>query len=242
MKKISKVMKNFLKPIVGLSLMVFLFASCKKNDSDYARTPVAGLMAFNLAADKNAVAFTLSGNYLGNNTLAYTNFTGAYLPVYTGTREVRAIDYNTNSTLATTTGNFTDSSYYSVFLTGANGNYRNVLVKDELQPLTAASGKAWVRYINAVPDSTVAPVVTITASGDNVISTGSPYASVSNFVQVNAGTVNTAISNGTTVSANRSITLEENKVYTVLFVGLPSSTDASTAVQVKFIQNGTVAP
>lgn len=242
MKKISGVMKNFLKPLAGLSLMALVFASCKKNDSDFTPTPVAGLMAFNLAADKPAVAFTLSGNFLGSNILAYTNYTGAYLPIYTGTREVRAIDYSNNNTLAISTGNFADSSYYSVFLTGANGNYRSVLVKDELQPLTAASGKAWVRYINAVPDSTVAPVVTITANGDNVISTGAAYATVSNFVQVNAGTVNTAISNGTTVSANRAITLEENKVYTVLFVGLPSPTDASSAVQVKFIQNGTVTP
>jgi hypothetical protein len=242
MKNVSNAVKNFLRPLTGLGLVALLFASCKKNDSDYTPNPVAGVMAFNLAADKNAVAFTLSGNYLGSNTLAYTNYTGAYLPVYTGTRDVKAIDYNISNILATTTGNFADSSYYSVFLTGFNGNYRNVLVKDELESLTAASGKAWVRYINAVPDSSIAPVVTITANGDNVVSTSSPYASVSSFVQVNAGAVNTAISNGTTVSANRTITLEENKVYTVLFVGLPSPTDASTAVQVKFIQNATVTP
>jgi len=242
MKRIMYVGRSFTKQFVGLCIAIVLLASCKKSNDNYVRTPVAGIMAFNLAVDKPAVGFTLSGNYLGNTALAYTNYTGSYLPIYTGTRDLNAIDVNTSLTLASTTGNFADSGYYSTFLLGANGSYKNVLVEDKLLPLTVASGKAWVRYINAVPDSTVGLNVTVASNGESVISESAGYGHVSSFVQVNAGSVNTSISNGGSITANRAITLEENKVYTVLFVGLPNQTDQALGVQVKFIQNGIVTP
>lgn len=232
----------FIKPLAGLGLAALLFASCKKDDvNDDIKTPVAGLMAFNLATDKAAIGFTLSGNNLGSAQLGYTNFTGAYLPVFVGSREVRSFDYITGSTLAIATAAFADSNYYSVFLLGVNGNYRNVVVKDELIPLTPVSGKAWVRYINAIADTVApAPVVKIGPAGTEAFNETAAYASVSGFKQVNAGPVNTSVNNGAAITASRSITLEENKIYTVLFTGLPGQADPEKTVQVKFIQNGTV--
>jgi len=216
-----------------------LFAACVKSDNnDYLQQPAAGLMAFNLAPDKPAIGFTLSSNSLGNTTINYTGYTGTYLPIYLGDREVRSFDYFTGSTLALANGSFADSMYYSAFLIGADGNYRNVVVKDELAPLTVVPGKAWVRYINAIVDSTNSPTVTI---GEGISETA-PYASVSSFAQVNTGSVSIAVNNGSNISATRTITIEENKVYTVLFVGIPNATDPDKAVQIKFIQNGTVTP
>ena len=196
-------------------------------------------MAFNLAPDKSAIGFTLSGNQLGSQPLGYSNFTGAYLPVFVGNREVRSFEYGSGSTLAISNGNFADSMYYSVFLLGANGVYRNLLVKDELDSLDAVPGKAWVRYINAVPDSSSAHVVTI---GESSFAETAPYASVSSFKQVDAGDVSTGISNGGNISASRTINLEVNKIYTVLFSGIPGTTDPAKAVQIRFIQNGTITP
>jgi Domain of unknown function (DUF4397) len=226
-------------PVAGILLLVFSFSACKKNN-DYVRTPAAGLMAFNLAPDKTAVGYSLSGNQLGNAALNYTNYTGAYLSVYLGNRELKSFDYNTGSTIATATGNFSDSMFYSVFLLGVNGSYRNVLVNDGLNSLTPAAGKAWIRYINAIPDSTSAvPKVTI---GESSVNEPAPYATVSSFKQVNAGTVNTGITNLINITASRAITIEENKIYTVLFAGLPTRTDSVQAVQVKVIQNGSLTP
>ncbi len=240
MKKLLNVLRFSMKPLAGLFVVALVFSACKKNDVENVRTPAAGVMAFNLAPDKSAVGYTLSGNQFGNAALNYTNFTGAYLPVFSGNREVRSFDFNTGSTIALANGNFADSMYYSVFLLGANGAYRNVVVNDELDSLAAGTGKAWVRYINAIPDSvSAAPVVTI---GENTVNETAAYATVSSFKQVNAGAVNTGITNGTNIVASRSITLEQNKIYTVLFVGIPASTDSAKAVQVKFIQNGTIAP
>jgi Domain of unknown function (DUF4397) len=234
MKKLKNAIGSYGLPLAGLLLTVLLFAACKKEDPNTVYTPVAGVMAFNLAPDKAAVGFTLSGNLLGNAPLNYTGYTGVYLPVYTGTREVRSVEYYMGSTIASSSMNFADSAYYSAFLLGANGNYRNLVVKDELESITPVAGKAWVRYVNAIPDSTSAPAITIGVDNENAA-----YATVSAFRQVNAGSVNTAVSNGSTINASRNLTLEENKVYTILFVGLPNPTDPANAVQIRFIQNGT---
>lgn len=232
----------FKRPMAALFVSVLLFSACKKDDSNDVRIPVAGLMAFNLSPDQAPVGFTLSGNNLGNGPLNYTSYTGAYLPVYTGTREVRSYNLNTGSTIAIASGNFADSMYYSAFLLGANGSYRNLVVKDELDSLPAVSGKAWVRYINAIADSTVSPVVKIGSGGeDDGLDESAAYAHVSPFAQINAGSVNTSV-NGGSITASRTITLEQNKIYTVLLLGLPNQTDTAKAVQIRFIQNGTIEP
>jgi Domain of unknown function (DUF4397) len=234
MKTLKNVLRSYRLPLAGLLLTMLLFAACKKIDSgEPVYTPAAGVMAFNLAPDKDAIGFALSGNTLGNAALNYTGFTGVYLPVHTGTREVRSFDNFTGSTLAISSNNFTDSSYYSAFLLGANGNYRNVVIKDEVELLTPVAGKAWVRYVNAIADSASVTAITIGADNENA-----PYATVSAFRQVNAGSVNIAVNNGSSINASRTISLEENKIYTVLLVGLPNQTDPAKAVQIRFIANG----
>jgi len=138
------------------------------------------------------------------------------------------------TTIAISSTTFADSAYYSAFVMGANGNYRNVVVKDEVDLVTPVAGKAWVRYVNAIPDSVSTPSVTV---GTNTES--APYATVSAFAQVDAGPVNIAVTNGGSINATRTITMEENKVYTVLLAGLPGATDPVNAVQIRFITNGT---
>jgi hypothetical protein len=235
MNKLKNVMGSFGVPVLGLVLAMLLFAACKKQDVNQVNTPAAGVMAFNLAVDKPAVGFALSGGTaLGNAALNYTGYTGIYLPVYTGTREVRAFEYFSGATIATTSKTFLDSAYYSAFLMGANGNYRTVVVKDDVETPTPVAGKAWVRYVNAIPDSASAVSVTIGSNTET-----SAYATVSAFTPVAAGPVTFAVSNGGTINASRTITLEENKVYTVLLAGLPNPTDPEKVVQIRFIQNGT---
>jgi Domain of unknown function (DUF4397) len=200
------------------------------------------LMAFNLSPDQNAVVMSLGGSNLGNASLAYNSYTGTYLPVYTGARELRSFDFNSGNTLATSNATFADSGYYSAFLLGTTGNYRNVVVRDDLETLTSTAGKAWVRYINAIPDSVNAPMVTIAAGGTNVFNETGNYGNVSSFAMVNAGEVTASVTNGEGVNTTRNITLEENKVYTVLLTGLPVTTDSTRDAEVKFIVNGTVTP
>ena len=242
-------MKNFFSsirmPLVAatcLVLVTVLFAACSKfnDDDNNNNTPVSGLMAFNLAPDKSSIGIALSGSNLTNAPLAYTNFTGTYQRIYTGSREVESYDNTSDSTISTVNYNFEADKYYSLFVAGANGVYTNIITHDNFDSLSSASGKAYVRYINAIPDSTK-PTVTITANGNNVINAPAAFSSVSDFTAADPGELTVTVKNNSTIDANRIISLEQGKAYTVLLVGIPGATDTAKTVQIKYILNGSLA-
>ena len=231
----------FFISLAGFLLMAFLFSACKK-DNDVPNTPVAGLMAFNLAPEQSSIGIAINGSNLTSSPLNYTNYTGGYQPVYVGNREVESYDFATGSTLASTTQLFEDSAYYSVFFVGVNGNYKNIVVEDNIDSLSATSGQAFVRYINAITDSTGQPTVTISASGTNVFNDNASFASVSQFKPITSGDISINVTSNSDVNASRTISLDEGKIYTVLLTGTPGASDSTNAVQIKFIQNGEVTP
>lgn len=239
MKKVFSSFRLSFMSLSGLLAVAILFSACSKfNDDNNSNNPAAALMSFNLAPDQEAVAITLSGNSIGNQPLAYTNYSGIYQLVFPGNRRVESFNASSDSSVAAVDYTFSTDKYYSLFVTGANGNYSNVITNDNFDSLTAATGKAFVRYINAIPDSTK-PVVTISAGGTNVINDNASFNNISDFKAVEAGNVTININNNSTINnVNRTISLEQGKVYTVLLVGLPGSTDATKAVQIKYITNG----
>jgi hypothetical protein len=239
MKKKMKYVKKILVATSSVLLLAVLFAACKKNLDVENNNPVAALMAFNLVADKPALGISLGGSSITSAPLSYSNYTGSYLTIYPGNREIVAYDYNSPAPLATTTANFELNKYYSLFVVGAGGTYKNVVVNDNLDSLSATSGEAYVRYINAIPDSS-RPLVTISAAGSNLVNKNEDFATVSEFKGINPGEITVKISNGSTISATRTINLEKGKVYTILLAGIPGQTDAEKQVQIKYITNGTV--
>ena len=241
MKTLSFFLRRHSIPLTGFLLMMFLFSACKKTLDTATQPPVAGLMAFNLVPDKEAVGFTISGNNLTNFPLRYTNYTGNYQPVYIGSRDVASYDFNSGNTLATVNQLFKDSAYYSVFAVGANGMYKNVLVEDKLDSLSSTTGQAFVRYVNAIADSTQQPLVTVSAGGTNVFSDATPFATVSGFKGVTPGDVSIKVTGESAINSSRDITVEQGKIYTILLVGIPGQTDSTKAVQIKFIQNGVLS-
>jgi hypothetical protein len=211
--------------------------SCKKDNDDNTGIPVSGLMAFNLAPDVSAAGFSLSGSTLPSGPLAYNSFTGAYLAIYPGSRSVESFSYNSGGSLAASTFNFEPSKYYSVFLVGTDSTFENVIVADELDSLSG-SGKAFVRYINAISDAST-PAVTISSNGSEVVNDNAAYKTVSAFTAVDPGSIAISVSNGSTIDADRTITLEQQKIYTILLTGKPDGT-GDAAVQIKFIENGSI--
>lgn len=220
-----------------------LLAACSKRDAVPA-TPTSGLMAFNLIPDSTTgpVVFALSNKSITNAPLAFTYYTGAYLPIYSGTRELGLyLASNSDSALATTSFLAEDKKYYSAFALGANGTYKNLVTDDNLDSIPTSTGNAFVRYINAIPDSSQ-PVVTITANGTDIVKKNVSFGTVSDFTGIAPGDITVNISNDSTITANRSITLAKDQVYTVLIMGMPKATDTAKAVQIKYIINGTVTP
>lgn len=222
-----------------LALSVFMTSCLKDNDNDIPQADAAGLMAFNLATDQNAVGVSISGNVLTNTALNYTGYTGTYLGIYPGNRSIESFEAYNGTSLATVSRDFQVDRFYSVFVAGADSNYRNILVEDNFDSLSYGSGKAYVRFVNAIPDST-GPQVTITANGNNVISRTAAFAYVSDFVAADPGQLTIDVSNNGTVDVDRTFAVEAKKVYTILLTGAPGSTAAPIAI--KYVENGTLQP
>lgn len=239
-------MKNYLlhtrKYLTALGVLLIvgaLLIACKKDDDNGTPVPVSGLMAFNLVPDQEAVGFALSGSTLTNAPLTYTNYTGRYLNVYAGNYTVQA--YGRDSTLASEDYNFSPDQYYSLFVAGKEGVYRNIIVHDNIDSLSSTSGMAYVRYINAIPDSS-APAVNISAGSEEIANEAAPFGHVSEFAEVGSGDITIAVNNESDIAANRTISVEGGKVYTILLIGVPGSTDPDREVQIKYIENGTLTP
>lgn len=216
-----------------------ILSSCSKtNDTSYQNTAVSAVMAFNLT-DKSSVGFSLSGTALVSSGISFNGYTGGYLSVYAGAYDVKSYDATAGTTLAETSNTYDTSKYYSVFAVGANGTYQNITVKDNYDSLS--SNNAYIRYINAIPDSTK-PVITVNASGQVVINETGGFGTVSSFVAVTPGDVTITAGNGGTIQTTRTITnIAQGNVYTVLISGFPGATDTTKAVQIKYINNGTLS-
>jgi len=227
--------------VAGFVAIAVLLAACSKfNDDNNSNTPVAALMAFNLAPDQAGIGITLAGNNLTNSALAYTNYTGTYQLIYPGSRNVESYNVTNDSSLAKGDYNFAQDKYYSLFVTGANGSYSNVITQDNFDSLVKITGKSHIRYINAIADS-AKPTVTIASAATNVFDDNVSFNAVSDFKVADAGNVTASVNNNGNINASRTISLEEGKVYTVLLVGQPGATDSARKVQIKYITNGSLS-
>ena len=237
MKKLMSLFRKNLLPITGVFLVAILFGACKKSDVNNVRTPAAGLMAFNLIPNSGGIGVAIGNNNLTPQALYFNNFTGTYKAVYTGERTLESYSFGSGSTLAKTPHNFKDSSYYTVFVMGVNDDYSNVFVEDKLEVLPQDDKtKTYVRFVNAIPDSS-ASKVTISAGGEDVFNNISSFKEVSEFKEVASGDVVVKIDNESTIDKSRTISLEKGKIYTVLLTGMPGSANSDFNVDIKFITN-----
>ncbi|MBS1751786.1 MAG: DUF4397 domain-containing protein [Bacteroidetes bacterium] len=239
MKNLTSVKKNVLI-LVTFLIGVATLPSCLKDTGNNTQSPVAGLMAFNLSTSAPAIGFTLSGNNLTNTPLAYTNYTGGYLGIYAGTRPVIAFDASGGNILASSDYTFEQEKYYSLFLVG-DTSYQNIVVKDKIDTLAGKPGKAYIRYINAIA-GLGSPVVKISQNGNDVINGNANFGNVSDFAVVQAGQITIKVNSNDTLQVERTITVDERKVYTALLTGKPGVSDSVKAVSIKYITNGTLSP
>jgi hypothetical protein len=224
-----------------IAVVLLGLVSCSKSLDDNGvsnNIPVAALMAFNVTGDKT-VSLALSGSHLTSQPLNYANYTGTYLRIYAGNRTLEARDGYGGSVLASLPFSFDSSRYYSAFVTGEKGVYRNVVVRDNLDSLSGANGQAYVRYINAIPDSLNGAVVSLTSNGTTISSQTAAYGSVSNFTAIAPGQVTVAV-NKDGVNKTRTLDLEQRKVYTVLLTKNVSSGSPADSLNIRYITNGTL--
>jgi hypothetical protein len=217
-----------------------LASSCNKlDDGDDGQAAVSGLMAFNLAVDQQAIITTLNGNSVSNAPLSYGNYTGTYVAVYSGNRNIRSFNATGGAELATKDVILDTNMYYSTFLLGVNNNYSQLVVHDDFEGMSSTTGKAYFRYIQAIPGTNPVNVV-MNSGGSEVLNDQALFGNVTEFASVDPGELDITLSNGSNIDTSRSIDLEAKKVYTILLMGQPDATDEVKRPQIKFILNGTL--
>jgi hypothetical protein len=219
-------------------LLTLVFSSCVKFNDDTDDEPAAGVLGFNLAPDIASGGFTFSGTSLSSSPLAFGNYTGAYLKVAPGIKEVVG---HSSGAAVTTPESFEleEQKYYSTFLLGFNNAYETRTVHDNFSGLSAISGKGYIRYINAVPDL-VHPTITFTTSGGtHIVNENAEFTAISGFVEASPGELTIRFTNGGSIDTSRTITVTAAMVYTVMVTGHSAGT-GDAAVQIRYISHGTL--
>ena len=223
--------------LAALFLGVFLI-SCSPDDDNYYIDPdqIAGFMAINTVTDQESIGVSLSGVRVGQ-PLTYRAYTGGYLNIFPGERSTNSFSPYSGNTLTTLDFDYKKGNYYSLFITGREDDYDNIVVKDPLNDLEVRDSIAYVRYINAIPgaDSTAINVSGKTAS---IFEDFAPYQEVSDFIPIKPQTVTVKVETGDETNVEREIQLEDRKVYTLLIVGDPESDEEWTEPQIRYIENG----
>lgn len=221
------------KAILFFALLVLL-VGCSKDD-DANNTEVAGLMTFHLVSDQPSIGVSLSGNTLPGSPYSYLGYTGYYANIFPGTRSIESFGAASTPLLSSSYA-FSAGEYYSLFVVGAAGVYRHIVVEDDFDSLSATAGRSYIRYINAIPDSAMA-TVEIGEPGGSLNFTPS-FGEVSDFQAVTAGSVTITVSANLVQDTSRTITLEEKKAYTILLTGRRDATNPDEQIQIRFVENG----
>ncbi|HRE51983.1 MAG TPA: DUF4397 domain-containing protein [Flavitalea sp.] len=219
-----------------IMLTLALGIGCKKTPVEENTKPVAGLMSFNLAPDKSGVRISVSGDVINSQGLNYEQYSTIYQEVEPGHHIIESA--SGGAMMASAGFHFEEDNFYSLFVLGNQGTYSNIIVRDKYENLSDASGKTFLRYVNAIPDSSDL-TVTIAATGANISVPGIHYAHVSDFVSLNNGLdVVVRISNGNDVETEGIFNFVNGRVYTVVFTGIPGTGDESKSVKIHSVMTG----
>ncbi len=216
-----------------------LLVSCVKGGGTNYMVSNAALKVVNLAPDQPAVIVNLSGNALTNSALAYGGYTASYLNFAPGVYTVTSV--NAGNTLASVSYNFLASSYYSLFVTANNNSFHNVISNDTFNNFITGQGNAYIRYVNAISDTVNNARVNVTSGTTSVFGDNASFGTVSGFKAVAAGTVNVRASSTAPADTSGSFVVTSDYAYTILLSGVPGSTDVSKRVQIRMLENGSLA-
>lgn len=232
--------KKIAFPAAMMLLFAMVFAACKKTEP--AHVPAAGLMAFNLAPDVNNLGIAVDNNSISNVPLPFATFTQGYRSIYAGNRTLSSFEFSTGQTLNSAPQTFKDSAYYSLFVMGTEDDYTNVFVEDHIGSLNA-SGKAFVRYVNAVTGESVS-TVRISEDGTVLFDDNNKMGFVSDFKEVTPGSVSVVLTNPgqDDVVTRDDLQVAENGVYTILLIGTPGKEGTDEKMQVRMAHYGSVTP
>jgi hypothetical protein len=162
-------------------------------------------------------------NAKAGTNLMFPDATG-YLPVPSGTRNVKVKVTGTATTVIEANLPLQADAYYSVFAVDSVSKISAVVLADTLT--TPAAGKAHVRFVHLSPN---APAVDVAVTGGPVIWSNKSFRGATSFLPLDAGTYNLEVrlaGTATVALPLPGVTLQAGKIYTVFARGFAGGTGA----------------
>lgn len=202
-----------------MTAVAFSFASCKDDDDDMTPAPVptyAGLMVTHASPDGPGVDLLVDNVKINNAALNYPGNT-PYIPVTSGSRNIKVIVGGTPTTVIDATLPLAANKSYSVFAIDSVSVISALAIEDNLA--NPAAGKAHIRFIHLSPD---APAVDVALDGGAVVFGDYTFKEYSDFTPLDAGTydLEVRVAGTSTVALDIDpIVLSAGKIYTVFAKG-----------------------
>jgi hypothetical protein len=198
-------------------LGITILSSCKKDDEYDVGETAAQVSLINASTNAGDSRLYVDGTLRTPTNVAYGNASG-YYGTFVGNQTVEVKSASGDATLTSSSTQLDALGYYSFVLVGQNNSLGLVTVSD---PGTApASGKARVRFVNAVTNANTASL----SNGSSTVADQVSYRAVSAPAEVNAGSYTFTAVSGNSRSAATTATLEAGKVYVVYAKGLIGGT------------------
>jgi hypothetical protein len=207
--------------VLMTTLLVVLFASCKKNE-DVVTAPVeeANIIIKHASPDAPNVDLLVDGVKINTSAVGFNTNTG-YLKIKAGARNIKVNAVGSTTSVINSNLTLAKDKNYTLYAANRLSNIEPVLVEDNLT--APAAGKAHIRFVHLSPD---APAVNIVngAATTNLFSSVA-FKSSTAFTPVDATAAGTAftfnIRNATTTASVASVpvTLVAGKIYTIVIRG-----------------------
>jgi hypothetical protein len=233
MKTNSIVKRKLILPAC-IVCMALLFSSCLKNSVSNYAPPVSLVSFFQASPDETSLDIYFNSNKVNLSPIAYG--TGLdYFRAYSGVRTINFYTSGVMNQVFSDTATLKPNLVYSLFLTNKPNQPELVLLNDTInqpQPNTAS-----VRFVNLSPDAPNADLVL-----NNVVTvTNKAYKGFSSFLPVTGNTaynIQVKQAGTSTVLATLSnVTLNTNRVYTIIFSGLVSGTTTADQPVIYYVTN-----
>lgn len=225
--------------IAILPVMLTLTGCLNDDDSNVVPdVPAAYVSLYHTAPDAPALDILLDSRRLNSKAFSYSDFNYvAYLPFYTGERELKFTPYNNSNTLLDTAITFKEDEFYSVFLINDNNELDAWVIEDELPDVD--QGKVMVRIVHVAPD--VAAVNFSKDGAETALFSDVEFKHASEFKSIDAGSVSfdlTSAEDDSELAAVSNYTFSAGNYYTIVVKGYETPpTGNNNELSVQIIRN-----
>jgi len=218
-----------------LGLLSLLVSSCLKDTSSYVAPPTALVTFYQASPDEPTMDLDFNTNKVNQSPLNYGDDVD-YFSVYAGQRLVNFFNTGTLNAITSATITVVPNNAYSLFLANIASKPEVVLLTDTLSKPTP--GNASVRLVDLSPD---APNVDLVVQGGATLVPNRTFKGYSSFTPITGKSsytfqiVKTGTSNVLATLSN--VTINSGFVYTILFDGLATTTNAADKLNAVLITN-----